>query len=104
LKKVFTITIDNASANASAINILKDDFELSGSLLIGGLLFHVRCCAYITNLLMQAELAEIGEIIDNVRQEIKYIVASKRRLNVFTDITKRLDLSCNKLILDVPTR
>jgi hypothetical protein len=83
---------------------LKDDFELSGSLPIGGLLFHVRCCAHITNLLVQAGLAEIGEIIDSVRQGIKYVVASERRLNVFFDIAKRLDLGCNKLILDVPTR
>ncbi|XP_059431553.1 zinc finger BED domain-containing protein RICESLEEPER 2-like [Corylus avellana] len=45
-----------------------------------------------------------GDIIDSVRQGIKYIVASERRLNVFSDIAKRLDLGCNKLILDVPTR
>jgi hypothetical protein len=83
LKKIFTTTVDNASANASAIDILKDDFELSGSLPIGGLLFHVRCCAHITNLLVQAGLTEIWEIIDTVRQGIKYMVASKRRLNVF---------------------
>jgi hypothetical protein len=31
---VFTITVDNASVNGFAINILKDDFELRGGLLI----------------------------------------------------------------------
>ena len=74
LDKVFTITIDNASANGFAIDILKDDFKLRGGLPIGGLLFHVWCCAHITNLLMQAGLAEIWDIIDSVRQGIKYIV------------------------------
>ncbi|XP_059436870.1 zinc finger BED domain-containing protein RICESLEEPER 2-like [Corylus avellana] len=91
-------------ANAVAIDILRDDIELRGSLPIGGLMFHVRCCAHIINLLVQAGLTEIGDIIDSVRQGIKYIVASERRLNLFSDIAKRLDLGCNKLILDVPTR
>jgi hypothetical protein len=31
-------------------------------------------------------------------------VASKSRLNVFSDIAKRLDMRYKKLILDVPTR
>ncbi|XP_059429102.1 zinc finger BED domain-containing protein RICESLEEPER 2-like [Corylus avellana] len=46
---------------------------------------------------------EIGDIIDSVRQSIKYIVASEGRLNVFSEIAKRLHLPCKKLILDVPT-
>ncbi|XP_059436467.1 zinc finger BED domain-containing protein RICESLEEPER 2-like [Corylus avellana] len=104
LDKVFTIIVDNASANAAAIDILRDDSELRGNLPIGGLMFHVRCYAHITNLLVQARFSKIGDIIDSVRQGIKYIVASERRLNIFSDIAKRLDLGCNKLILDVPTR
>jgi hypothetical protein len=102
----FSITVDNASANGVAIEILRDDFRLKGIiLLVGGLFFffffHVRCCAHITNLLVQAGLSEIGDIIDSVRQWIKYIVASERWLNMFSEIAKRLDLGCNKLILDV---
>ena len=31
-------------------------------------------------------------------------MASERRLNAFSEIAKRLDLGCNKLILYVPTR
>jgi hypothetical protein len=53
---------------------------------------------------VQVEFVETGDIIDSVRQWIKYIVASERQLNVFSDIAKCLDLSCNKLILDIPTR
>jgi hypothetical protein len=55
-------------------------------------------------LLVQAGLSEIGDIIDSVRQGIKYIVASERRLKVFSEIAKGLDLGCKKLVLDVPTR
>jgi hypothetical protein len=67
-------------------------------------LFYVRCCAHITNLLVQTGLSEIGDIIDSVRHEIKYIVASERRLKVFSEIARELDLGREKLILDVPTR
>jgi hypothetical protein len=69
-----------------------------------GLLFHVRCFAHITNLIVQTRLAEIGDIIDFVRYEIKYIVASERWLNTFSNIVKRLDMGCNKLILNVSIR
>jgi hypothetical protein len=104
MRKVFSITVDNASANNAAIEILRDESRLKGIFLpVGRLLFHVRCCAHITNLLMQAELSKIGDIIDSVRQGIKYIVASERRLNMFSEIAKGLDLGCKKLILDIPT-
>ena len=72
-------------------------------MLVGGRLFHVRCCAHITNLLVQSRLAEIKDIIDDIRQGIKYIVAAESRMNIFREIAKRLDLPCKKLILNVPT-
>ena len=73
-------------------------------MLVRGRLFHVRCCADITNLLVQSELVEIKNIIDDVRLGIKYIVAAESMINVFIEIAKRLDLPCKKLILDVPLR
>ena len=51
-------------------------------MLVGGKLFHVRYCTHITNLLVQFGLAEIKDIIDDVRQSIKYIVAVEGRMNV----------------------
>jgi hypothetical protein len=105
MRKVFSITVDNESANGAAIDILRDDFRLKGIFLpVRGLLFYVRCCAYITNMLVQAGLSEIGDIIYSIRRGIKYIVASERWLKVFSEIAKGLDLGCKKLILDVTTR
>jgi hypothetical protein len=102
--KVLTITVDNARANDSTIRIIKDDFELRNELDVGGRLFHVRCCAHVTNLLVQAGLVEIGDIVDSVRQGIKYVVALEGRLKEFSEIAKRLHLPSKKLVLDVPTR
>ncbi|GLT53071.1 hypothetical protein SLA2020_263670 [Shorea laevis] len=102
--KIFTITADNARPNNVAIRILKDEFELRGVLPIKGQLFHVRCCAHVTNLLVQVGIAEISVIIDLVRQGIKYLVASEGRFREFSAIAKQLHLPSKKLILDVPTR
>jgi len=74
------------------------------SLVVGGKLFHVRCCAHITNLMVQDSLGEIGDIVDCVRDGIKFLVASEGRLKQFTEIAKNLHLSSKKLFLDVPTR
>jgi len=74
------------------------------SLVIGGKLFHMHFCAHITNLMVQDGLGEIGEIVDYVRDEIKFLVASERRLMQFSEIAKNLQLSSKKLFLDVPTR
>ncbi|GMJ04611.1 hypothetical protein HRI_004130300 [Hibiscus trionum] len=43
--KVFTISVDNASANDSCITILKENFATNGRLLCNGKLYHVRCCS-----------------------------------------------------------
>jgi hypothetical protein len=51
--KVLTITVNNARANDSAIRIIKDDFELRNELDVRDRLFYVRCCAHVTNLLVQ---------------------------------------------------
>jgi hypothetical protein len=92
--KVFTITLDNALANTVAIKILRDKFELKGVFPsgYGGCLFHVWCCAHVTNLLVQAWLAVIKDVVDSVRQVIKYIVASEIHLKQFSEIAKRLKL------------
>ena len=101
--KIQIIIANNASANDFTIKIIKDDFQLKNAMLVGGRLFHVRCCAHITNLLVQFGLAKIKDIIDDVSQGIKYIVAAKSKMNVFREIAKRLDLPYKKRILNVST-
>ncbi|KAG2708411.1 hypothetical protein I3760_05G192200 [Carya illinoinensis] len=92
------------NSNDVAIRILKYDFRLKKTLSVSGQLFHVHCCAHITNLLVQYGLGEIRDIVDCVRDGIKYLVASKSRLKQFSEIAKQLQLPSKKLILDVPTR
>lgn len=74
--KVFTITFDNYKANGAAIRILTDYFRLRKLLPAGSQFSHVRC-AHVTNLLVQTGFGEIGDIIDYVREGIKFLVASE---------------------------
>jgi hypothetical protein len=73
------------------------------TLLVGGILFHVRCVLHITNLLVQDGLGEISMILDRVRNGIKYLVASEGRLMKFNEIAKQLQLTSKKLFLDAAT-
>jgi hypothetical protein len=70
--KVYLITVDNANANDITMRHLRDVFNMRKSLIVGGKLFHVCCCACITNLLVQDGLGEISVIVDCVRDGIKY--------------------------------
>nr|GMD47355.1 zinc finger BED domain-containing protein RICESLEEPER 2-like [Ipomoea batatas] len=78
-RKVFTITVDNATSNDSAIRYMKDTVQRSRSLVCGGRLFHVRCCAHILNLCVQDGLEEIRHGISDVRDSVEYVNQSEAR-------------------------
>ncbi|KAG8381372.1 hypothetical protein BUALT_Bualt06G0115400 [Buddleja alternifolia] len=102
--KIHTVSVDNASANDSAIENLKVFIRSKKKLLCGGSLFHVRCCAHILNLVAQDGLSEIKNVIECVRDSVDYIRRSDSRLKVFTEIVKQLNLRERKLIDDCKTR
>ena len=102
--KVASITVDNASYNDVAVRNLEDSLQLHRSLPLNGRLFHVRCCAHILNLLVQDGISEIGDIIESVRDSVKYISASITRLKLFSELAKQQGLGSKRLILDCTTR
>ena len=62
-KKIYSISMDNASSNDNAIKNLRRIFEIDRKLLCDGRLFHVRCCAHILNLIAQDGLETIKSVI-----------------------------------------
>ncbi|GKA01116.1 zinc finger BED domain-containing protein RICESLEEPER 2-like protein [Tanacetum coccineum] len=102
--KIYSISMDNASANDKAIKNLRRIFEVDRKLLCDGRLFHVRCCAHILNLIAQDGLETIKSVIKKVRESISFINASEARTKTFNDLAQQMKLPNNKLILDCKTR
>ena len=71
--KIFTISVDNASANDVAVRLLKDTFSRCNPLACGDKIFHVRCCAHVLNLMVQHGLGEILDIVENVRDSVEFV-------------------------------
>ncbi|KAK8579507.1 hypothetical protein V6N12_069831 [Hibiscus sabdariffa] len=102
--KVFTISVDNASANDSCIKILKDNFATNGRLLCNEKLFRVRCCAHILNIMVQHGLQQVQDIIEKVHDTVDFLNASDARLKRFDELASQYNVQDRKLILECKTR
>ncbi|XP_031375360.1 zinc finger BED domain-containing protein RICESLEEPER 2-like [Punica granatum] len=69
--RLFSITLDNASANDTFVGLLRSHLNLKDALLAKGEFFHQRCCAHIINLIVQDGLKEIDVAVDKVRESVK---------------------------------
>ncbi|XP_042494998.1 zinc finger BED domain-containing protein RICESLEEPER 2-like [Macadamia integrifolia] len=104
-KKLFSITLDNAGANLCFIEHLKKSLVLKKALLCSGEFFHNRCCAHISNLIVQDGLKCIDESVHFVRSSVAYVKASQARKVKFLECCKQLDIPSQKgLHGDVSTR
>ncbi|XP_010445645.1 PREDICTED: zinc finger BED domain-containing protein RICESLEEPER 2-like [Camelina sativa] len=72
IEKVFSITVDNATANTNALSKFETAFSLvtNESLVIKEEFMHVRCAGHIINLIVRDGLTEVSE-----NRAIKYKVA-----------------------------
>lgn len=102
--KVFTVSVDNALANDSCIDIMKDTFSLTKRLICGGKLFHVRCCAHILNIMVQHGLKQVKTIVKNVHDIVDYLNGSEHRLKKFAELVQQFNLKERRLVLECKTR
>ncbi|XP_076951352.1 zinc finger BED domain-containing protein RICESLEEPER 2-like [Bidens hawaiensis] len=103
-RKISTVTVDNCSTNDLMIHYLLDKLSLS-SLILGGELFHMRCCAHILNLIVQDGLSVIGEGIERIRESVVFWTGTQKRVEKFEEAARHLAIDCSKkLPLDCKTR
>ncbi|OWM74551.1 zinc finger BED domain-containing protein RICESLEEPER 2-like [Punica granatum] len=103
--RLFSITLDNASANDTFVGLLRSHLNLKDARLGKGEFFHQRCCAHIINLIVQDGLKEIDVAIEKVRESVKYVKGSQVRKEKFLECVKLFSLNSKKgLRQDVPTR
>lgn len=79
-KKVFSLTLDNASSNDNMQDIFKKQLSLDDSLLCGGEFFHIRCLAHILNLIVQEGLKVAHYALHKIREFVKYVKGSESRM------------------------
>ncbi|TYG60684.1 hypothetical protein ES288_D07G086600v1 [Gossypium darwinii] len=78
-KKIFSITLDNASYNDVMVS----------SILCDGAFFQVRCCAHILNLIVKAGLELADDVVGKIRNGIRYIKKSGIRRKRFYDVADK---------------
>jgi len=104
-KKIFSITLDNASANNTLQDILKSHLCVQRNLLCDGEFFHVRCCAHTLNLIVQDGLKVVDKALHNIRESVKYVKSSDGRTLKFKECVSDVGINMSiGLRLEVTTR
>ena len=102
ITKVFSLSLDNASANTRAIDFLRTDTELP--LLLNGELLHVRCCAHILNLCVQEGIKELQPLLEPIRAVIKWIRVTRSVKRRYKQLCDQKGLRKKVWSWDTPTR
>ncbi|KAH7659860.1 Tam3-transposase (Ac family) protein [Dioscorea alata] len=103
--RVFTLTLDNASANDTCASLLKTQLLNKNGLVCGGKYLHMRCWAHILNLVVQDGLKCIDSCVTKIRECVKYVKGSHVRKQKFLECVAHSSLDSKKgLRQDVPTR
>jgi len=77
-KKIFTLTLDNCSANDNAVSLLEN--KLWERTNFRGRFMHMRCTAHILNILVQDGMSIIQPTVKKIRELMRTIDSSPTKL------------------------
>jgi hypothetical protein len=101
LNKVFSVTLDNASANKNAMDRLKPVLK---EYLGADLFLHQRCACHIINLIVKEALAEVHALIDDFRTAISFLNSSNQRIAAYKSYCIATRVRPRKFSLDMDVR
>jgi hypothetical protein len=105
IDSVFTITVDNASANDMGVEYMRKMMKNKSHNVLGGEFLHMRYAAHILNLVVHEGLKNLGDCVTNKRNAVRYVRSSSERMSKFKDCIEREKNKCKNIVcLDVPTR
>ncbi|KAG9458640.1 hypothetical protein H6P81_003148 [Aristolochia fimbriata] len=102
--KLMCIVLDNCSTNDVVARELIKKLNERSRLVLNGVFFHMRCAAHILNLVVQDGIQEIGYVVENVRECVKYLKNSTARKERFDEVVAQVRGTQKQLVLDVPIR
>lgn len=106
-KKIFSLTLDNASNNLVAVTDIIDDLKLNGngSLVCDGIFFHIRCACHILNLVARDGMAVISKVLEKIKALVLAVKGSPLQWEELMKCATECGLDKSKGIqLDVSTR
>lgn len=85
IERVFSITVDNATANTSALKKFRSAFELqrNDAVVLKGDFLHMRCCAHIINLIVKEGMHTLTDNVVAIRNGVQYVRSSTSRCDSF---------------------
>lgn len=104
-KKIFSLTLDNASANDVAVKDIISELKKHSPLVCNGLFFHVRCACHILNLVAKDGLQEIESTIEKIKSFVNAVKGSPLQWEELMKCASESGLDTTKgLLNDVSTR
>ncbi|XP_065853219.1 zinc finger BED domain-containing protein DAYSLEEPER-like isoform X2 [Euphorbia lathyris] len=102
INKVFTVTMDKASSNDSAIVYLKDKLIERGSGFLDCKYLQMKCIAQIINSVVVEALEEASLSVNRVRDAVEYVKFNPEKLKKFKKCVEDEKIeSIDRLYLDV---
>ena len=98
--KVFSITLDNASANTSAMNTLTPIF----SIYVASFLMHQRCACHIINLIAKCAIKRCKKEVEIIGIAISFLGNSNQRISSYLKYCIAIGKTPHKYNLDMPVR
>jgi len=77
-RNLSTLTIDNCLINDAMIERVLEKI-LPRTLILGGQLFHMHCCAHILNLIVKDGLYIIFDAIEKIRESVHFWTTTPKR-------------------------
>jgi hypothetical protein len=98
--KVLSVTLDNVSANASAMDYLTPSL----SSYVGSTLLHQRCACHIINLIVKSGLKCLKMYLEDFRIAISFLNSSNQRIASFKSFCLAAGVRPHKFDLDMDVR
>ena len=98
--KVFSITLDNASANTKAMDTLRPAL----SAYVGELFLHQRCACHIVNLIVKGGLDVFKPMLQAFRTAISFLNSSNQRIAAYKNFCVAKGIRPRKFGLDMDVR